>query len=387
MKMEEKKITEQQGELFQEYNLSQVYNLSPIEEKGVGELKEGKREGKEENKSPRISYALSSSLSHPAHGEQLSLWPELEVNTPSKRGKGKVEKRLPEPFYFTPMQHLLIRAFSDYISQHGDNEKIKKFKEEIEKGTDKFFSEPIPISNTEIAKIIYGKSYRDNIEGDRIFKATQTLANKWVAQKIKVYPYNEDKQEYSKEPYLMRFSAPLISIKGRLESEDGKTDTDISLIEFGRILMEKLDTQWIPQPRTVFALKNEKGRKIKTELAFTLLSELETLWKGVTTKDKNKDNEETKKRKPKPERDKEKADMEKALWRELKFSTIKETCSTRYDSSREMKLEFKKHLKEAFFVYENTLGIITDYEIKEEEEKVKFRLNPYYGKKEAPEKK
>ena len=53
----------------------------------------------------------------------------------------------------------------------------------------------------------------------------------------------------------------------------------------------------------------------------------------------------------------------------------------------EMKLEVKKHLKEAFFVYKNTLGIITDYEIKEEEEKVKFRLNPYYGKKEAPEKK
>ena len=116
--MEEKKTIEQQKELFPEPE----YNLIPIEENKGGETKEGKEKGKEENNFPRISYALSSSLSHPSHGEQLELWPELK--TPSKIKKGVVEAKAPEPFYFTYMQHLLIRAFSDYISQHGDNESI-----------------------------------------------------------------------------------------------------------------------------------------------------------------------------------------------------------------------------------------------------------------------
>ena len=373
--MEEKKTIEQQKELFPEPE----YNLIPIEENKGGETKEGKEKGKEENNFPRISYALSSSLSHPSHGEQLELWPELK--TPSKIKKGVVKATAPEPFYFTYMQHLLIRAFSDYISQHGDNESIIEFKKEIEEGTDKIFSNAIPISNTEIAKIIYGKKYRENIEGDRIFKATQTLANKWVAQKIRVYPLDVAKGKPSEKPHNFIFTAPLISIKARVQDADGN-DTDISLIEFGRILMEKLDTQWIPQPRTIFSLKNSKGRKIKTELAFTLLAELETLWKGVMAIYFPHKDEEKSKRKTKAERDQETAEREKSLWRELKFSTIKETCSTRYDTSREMKQMFKEDLKEALYGYHNSLGIITNYEIQETEEKIRFKLNPYYGKKE-----
>ena len=50
-----------------------------------------------------------------------------------------------------------------------------------------------------------------------------------------------------------------------------------------------------------------------------------------------------------------------------------------------MKKTFIKNLNEAFYGYKNSLGIVTAYEIKEKEEKVKFRLNPYYGKKEAPD--
>ena len=146
--------------------------------------------------------------------------------------------------------------------------------------------------------------------------------------------------------------------------------------------MEKLDTQWIPQPRTIFSLKNSKGRKIKTELAFTLLAELETLWKGVMAIYFPHKDEEKSKRKTKAERDQETAEREKSLWRELKFSTIKETCSTRYDTSREMKQMFKEDLKEALYGYQNSLGIITNYEIQETEEKIRFKLNPYYGKKE-----
>ena len=92
--------------------------------------------------------------------------------------------------------------------------------------------------------------------------------------------------------------------------------------------------------------------------------------------------EEKSKRKTKAERDQETAEREKSLWRELKFSTIKETCSTRYDTSREMKQMFKEDLKEALYGYQNSLGIITNYEIQETEEKIRFKLNPYYGKKE-----
>ena len=159
---------------------------------------------------------------------------------------------------------------------------------------------------------------------------------------------------------------------------------DISLIRFGRILLEKLDSQWIPQPLTIFNIRNEKGRKITTELFYTLLGELETLWKSVMGAEATAPKEDNK-RKSKPERDEEKEKKEKALWRELKFSTIKETCSTDYRSGK-MRITFLKNLEEAFFGYQESLGIITAYEIKKEEDKVKFRLNPYYGRKETTDK-
>lgn len=371
MLMEEKDLFEEQKEI------EIPYNFSPVSEGKESKEREGKGTDKEENRSPRISYSLSKGLSHPAHGEQLSLWPEFQL--PAKK-----EKQKPEPFYFTPIQHQLIRAFSIYLSQHGDNDKIRKFKKEIEDGEAGFFSEPIKISNTEIGKIIYGSSYRDGTEGQRVFEETRSLANKWVAQLIETYPLNE-RGERSKEPKFLRFSSPVIQIEARVDDplQQFEGDIDISLIRFGRILLERLDSQWIPQPLTVFNIRNERGRKITTELSYTLLAELETLWKSVMGAEAAAPEED--KKKPKAERDEIKEKKEKALWRELKFSTIKETCSTDYNSTRKMRKEFIDKLNEAFFGYENSLGIITAYEIKKEEEKVKFRLNPYYGKKEKPE--
>jgi hypothetical protein len=368
---------EEQRDLFEDKEeLNVPYTFSPVDEGKGSKEREGKDMGKGENKSPRISYSLSKGLSHPAHGEQLSLWPEYDL--PVKKVKQK-----PEPFYFTPIQHQLIRAFSIYLSQHGDNDKIRKFKQEIEDGEAGFFSDPIRVSNTEIGKIIYGNSYRGKTEGQRVFEETLSLANKWVAQLIETYPLDE-RGERSEKPKYLRFSSPVIQIEGRVEDADGETDLDISLIRFGRILLEKLDSRWIPQPLTVFNIRNEKGRKITTELSYTLLGELETLWKSVLGAEAAAP-EESNKRKSKAEIDEQKAKKEKALWRELKFSTIKETCSTDYNSTRKMRKEFIDKLNEAFFGYKNSLGIITAYEIKKEEEKVKFRLNPYYGKKEKPE--
>lgn len=370
---------EEQKDLFEDKeDLNIPYTFDPVDRWKENEEREGKETGKGENKSPRISYSLSKGFSHPAHGEQLSLWPEFQL--PTKRGKQQ-----PEPFYFTPIQHQLIRAFSIYLSQHGDNDKIRKFKKEIEDGEAGFFSEPIKISNSEIGKIIYGNAYRDGTEGQRIFEETVSLANKWVAQLIETYPLDE-RGERSKEPKFLRFSSPVIQIEARVDDplQQFEEDIDISLIRFGRILLERLDSQWIPQPLTVFNIRNERGRKITTELSYTLLAELETLWKSIMGAEAAAPKEDYKK-KPKAERDEQKEKKEKALWRELKFSTIKETCSTDYNSTRKMKKEFIDKLNEAFFGYKNSLGIITDYEIKKEEEKVKFRLNPNYGRKEKPE--
>ena len=259
---------------------------------------------------------------------------------------------------------------------------IRIFKKEIEDGEAGFFSKPIPISNTEIGKIIYGSSYRAGVDGQRVFEETLSLANKWVAQLVETYPLDEN-GERCKEPKFLRFSAPVIQIEARVDDQ-GETDLDISLIRFGRILLEKLDSRWIPQPLTVFNIKNEKGRKITTELSYTLLGELETLWKSVMGAEAAAPEEDNKK-KLKAERDEIKEKREKSLWRELKFSTIKETCSTDYSSGK-MKITFLKNLEEAFFGYQNSLGIITAYEIKKNEEKVKFRLNPYYGRKETTDK-
>lgn len=368
----------EQKDLFEEQNkeIEIAYTFSPVDEGKESKEREGKAKDKEDNRSPRISYSLSKGLSHPAHGEQLSLWPEYTLPT-------KKEKRKAEPFYFTPIQHQLIRAFSIYISQHGDNDKIAGFKKEIEDGEAGFFSEAIKISNTEIGKIIYGSSYRAGVDGQRVFEETLSLANKWVAQLVETYPLDE-RGERCKEPKFLRFSAPVIQIEARVEDAQKETDLDISLIRFGRILLEKLDSQWIPQPLTIFNIKNEKGRKITTELSYTLLGELETLWKSVMGAEAAAPKEDNK-RKSKPERDEEKEKKEKALWRELKFSTIKETCSTDYSSGK-MKITFLKNLEEAFFGYQNSLGIITAYQIQKEEEKVKFRLNPYYGRKETTDK-
>lgn len=373
MKMEENKIIEEQKDLFPEYE------LIPIESKAAGTAREGRTEGTEENNSPRISYSLSKNISHPVHGTQLSLWPDI---FPSKKVKAKTQI---EPFYFSPIEHLTMRAYSVWLSQHGDNEKIKKFKKEIEDGVAGFFSEPIPIPNNEIGKIVYGSSYREKTEGQRVFDTTISLANKFVAQRIETHPYDEDTGEPSKIPHELRFSSPVIQIEGRLDDPNGSSDIDISLIRFGRILMERIDTQWIPQPLSVFNMKNETGRKIGTELSLSLLGELETLWKNVIAADSYRGKKDDRSKKSKADRDKEKEDREKALWRELKFSTIKETCSTDYSSTRKMKKTFIKNLNEAFYGYKNSLGIVTAYEIKEKEEKVKFRLNPYYGKKEAPD--
>ena len=368
---------EEQKDLFEDKEeLNIPYTFTPVDGEKESREREGKEKGKEENKSPRISYSLSKGLSHPAHGEQLSLWPEYTLPT-------KKEKQKAEPFYFTPIQHQLIRAFSIYISQHGDNDKIAEFKKEIENGEAGFFSKPIPISNTEIGKIIYGKSYRAGVDGQRVFEETLSLANKWVAQLIETFPQDKSGNRL-KEPKLLRFSAPVIQIEARVEDAQKETDMDISLIRFGRILLEKLDSQWIPQPLTIFNIRNEKGRKITTELFYTLLGELETLWKSVMGAEATAPKEDNK-RKSKPERDEEKEKKEKALWRELKFSTIKETCSTDYRSGK-MRITFLKNLEEAFFGYQESLGIITAYEIKKEEEKVKFRLNPYYGRKETTDK-
>ena len=240
----------EQKDLFEEQNkeIEIAYTFSPVDEGKESKEREGKAKNKEDNRSPRISYSLSKGLSHPAHGEQLSLWPEFQL--PAKK-----EKQKPEPFYFTPIQHQLIRAFSIYLSQHGDNDKIKKFKKEIEDGEAGFFSEPIKISNTEIGKIIYGSSYRDGTEGQRVFEETRSLANKWVAQLIETYPLNE-RGERSKEPKFLRFSSPVIQIEARLDDPQNETDLDISLIRFGRILLERLDSRWIPQPLTVFNIRN-----------------------------------------------------------------------------------------------------------------------------------
>lgn len=367
--MEENKNIEDSQEL------TIPYEFVPVEEERRRNGREGKTDGKEDNKSPRISYSLSNNLSHPVHGEQLSLWPDIY---PTKRK----EKTKIEPFYFAPFQHQLIRAFSVYISQNGDNDKIKKYKKEIEEGTAGFFSDPIPISNTDIGRIMYGSSFRDGTEGKRVFEATLTLANKFVAQRIETYPLNERGEKTTKPQYL-RFSSPVIQIEARLDDPEGNTNTDISLIRFGRILMEQIDKQWIPQPLAVFNMKNEKGRKIGTELSYTLLGELETLWKntiGAAVAERNTSDKNGKKA-SKAERDQQTERREKALWRELLFSTIKGTCSTDYNSTRKMKKEFLDKLEEALFGYKNSLGIITAYEINKEEEKIKFRLNPYYGKK------
>ena len=367
---------EEQKDLFEDKEeLNIPYTFDPVDRLKENEEREGKEKGKEENKSPRISYSLSKGLSHPAHGEQLSLWPEFQL--PQKK-----EKQKAVPFYFTPIQHQLIRAFSIYLSQHGDNDKIRKFKKEIEDGEAGFFSEAIKISNTEIGKIIYGSSYRAGVDGQRVFEETRSLANKWVAQLVETYPLDE-RGERCKEPKFLRFSAPVIQIDARVDDQ-GETDLDISLIRFGRILLEKLDSRWIPQPLTVFNIQNEKGRKITTELSYTLLGELESLWKSVMGAEATAPEEDNKK-KPKAERDEIKEKKEKALWRELRFSTIKGTCSTDYSSGK-MKITFLKNLEEAFFGYQNSLGIITAYEIKKKEEKVKFRLNPYYGRKETTDK-
>lgn len=371
---------EEQKDLFEERKDIEIpYEFSPLEESG-NKKREGKATGKEDNKSPRISYSLSKNISHPAHGEQLELWPELFPV--KKKAKSKVE-----PFHFSNIQHLTIRAFSTWISQHGDNDKIKKFKKEIEEGTAGFFSEPIPIPNSEIGKIMYGDSYRDGTEGKRVFETTQTLANKWVAQRIETYPLDEE-GERSQIPHELRFSSPVIQIEGRLDDPNGESDIDISLIRFGRILMEQIDKQYIPQPLTVFDMKNENGRKIGTELSTSLLGELEQLWKnviGAEAIEKKNSEKDNRKRISKAERDDQREKSEKALWRELKFSTIKETCSTDY-SSRKMRKTFLKNLEEALFAYQNSLGIITAYEILSKEEKIRFRLNPYYGRKETTDK-
>ena len=373
MLMEEKDLFEEQNK-----EIEIAYTFSPVDKGKESKEREGKAKDKEDNRSPRISYSLSKGLSHPAHGEQLSLWPEFQL--PAKKQKQK-----PEPFYFTPIQHQLIRAFSIYISQHGDNDKIAEFKKEIENGEGGFFSKPIPISNTEIGKIIYGSSYRAGVDGQRVFEETLSLANKWVAQLIETFPQDENGNRL-KEPKLLRFSAPVIQIDARVDDplQQFEEDIDISLIKFGRILLERLDSQWIPQPLTIFNIRNEKGRKITTELSYTLLGELETLWKSVMGAEATAPKEDNK-RKSKPEKDEENEKKEKALWRELKFSTIKETCSTDYRSGK-MRITFLKNLEEAFFGYQNSLGIITAYQIQKEEEKVKFRLNPYYGRKETTDK-
>ena len=121
MLMEEKDLFEEQNK-----EIEIAYTFSPVDKGKESKEREGKAKDKEDNKSPRISYSLSKGLSHPAHGEQLSLWPEYTLPT-------KKEKQKAEPFYFTPIQHQLIRAFSIYISQHGDNDKIAEFKKEIER--------------------------------------------------------------------------------------------------------------------------------------------------------------------------------------------------------------------------------------------------------------
>lgn len=290
----------------------------------------------------------------------------------------KLVRRDGKPTFLTKRQQKLVYALSMFLSQRIHEEEIEAYIKTLKEGKEPLSRITLPISLTEITKLVTIDGYARPRQKEEVKKDLKTMAE---IKQVQVFGDFDTKDE------KVRLVASLIEIPERIEdlTKDKELNADFLYISFGRIFFYELYNRFAIIKPSLFSIWGKSGNGTDTELFAVLLSELLSKYSGHRIAS-IKASEQVKKGKG------DKASYYKALEKARKDAltyseytdTIKERVTTRYNDSREQKRRFTKDLEKAISALVQ-YGLITDEtSIKKtpKGERVDFVFNYYYDKQE-----
>lgn len=283
-------------------------------------------------------------------------------------------------------QMRLIFALCYFLSLYDDDEKIREYEQELQKGY-KSSNISIPISIRELTRLIMGGGKVSRRDVDITFKEVMELTGIIQAQ-----PFIKKDEEITDTK--VGFFAPLISYDGGVVAEK-KSDGfyDIALyVRFGSIFFHSFYHSFAPLTPGLFEIWGKKGTGTNTELFRILLNDLLAKFPiHLANADKVEKKMKDERNSYQTEEDFTEA-ASKAITTALTYgeygATLRERITTDYESDRRYKGKFKKDLASAVKALLQ-IGIITDYyesyprgkEIMGM--KMNFVFNRQHGKEEA----
>ena len=286
-----------------------------------------------------------------------------------------------KPIYLTYYQNKVIYALSLFMSQSKDSEEIKTFVSKINSGEPPRSRITLPISITELTKIVEVDGKARARQKEKIIKELHTLAEVKQVQTFFRKGAAEDK---------VRFTASLISITEQMEdlSPDKRMDADFICVTFGSIFFYELYTKYAVIKPSLFRIWGRAGTGTDTELFNVLLANLLAKYSAhrIAALQAVKN---IKKGKYKTEESYFAARtraQENALTYSEMAHTLRSRVTTDYQSTRKQRGDFKIHLQNAINALVE-IGLITKAKITSTAtgDRIDFVFNIDYDKNEQGE--